>query len=143
MHTDDAQRVWDAWFGCDLPPRSAGEGGTQALSNLTKPSGGARVGGTSKVDDRLLNRVSTCIRHAGCCQMQAHPPVRHRNSHRNVAWRPIPQPRHMGSPKKEGGGRAEVQENAQGNKDLSGTILFLPTLWVFTGWRPCCLIFAN
>ena len=26
---------------------------------------------------------------------------------------------------------------------LSGTILFLPTLWVFTGWRPCCLIFAN
>ena len=26
---------------------------------------------------------------------------------------------------------------------LSGTTLFLPTLWVFAGWRPCCLISAN
>ena len=26
---------------------------------------------------------------------------------------------------------------------LSGTTGILPTLWVFAGWRPCCLIFAN
>ena len=27
--------------------------------------------------------------------------------------------------------------------DLSGTTPILPTFWVFAGWRPCCLIFAN
>ena len=26
---------------------------------------------------------------------------------------------------------------------LSGTTPFLPTFWVFAGWRPCCLISAN
>ena len=26
---------------------------------------------------------------------------------------------------------------------LSGTTLFLPTLWVFAGLGPCCLISAN